>query len=371
MADPTERLFDGLDAPRPLPPELRERLAEQLLSGAGATDTAPLPLGAELDERLRTALTDPVAELLAGLDAPRPLPDPMRARLAGSLQAGGTPARRRRRGSWPAGLVGAAAVAVLVVAIAVLSLSGGGRHGNGRPSAGVAGPNVATQPSGETGGASGGTTTAGGGTSGSAPLPSNKASRGTGNVAGGVPGSGNGTSSDTTSGAAITSAEPSAGPVAGGTTVTIHGRGFATASGISFGPRVATAYTVVSDTTIRARTPASATAATVDIVVSLRSGSSSRLPSAFSYLPRPRVDGISPSSGTIHGGTWVTVSGAALRRTAQVQFGDTVAPRIEVVSDTRLRVLSPQHLPGPVDITVTTPGGTSPAGSRDRFTYLP
>jgi len=60
-----------------------------------------------------------------------------------------------------------------------------------------------------------------------------------------------------------------------------------------------------------------------------------------------------------------------LRRTTQVHFGGSEAQRIEVVSDTRLRVLSPQHLPGSVDITVTTPGGSSPAGSGDRYTYLP
>jgi hypothetical protein len=190
-------------------------------------------------------------------------------------------------------------------------------------------------------------------------------------VSAGGSGAFGGTSGDAARGAGITSAAPSAGPLAGGTIVAIHGSGFTTASGVTFGPRPATAYTVVSDTTIRARTPASATATSVDIVVSLRSGASYRLSSAFTYLPRPRVDAVSPSSGSINGGTWVTVSGAALRRTTHVQFGSTGAQRVEVVSDTQLRALSPQHLPGPVDVTVTTPGGSSAAGSGDRFSYLP
>jgi len=367
MADPTERLFDGLDAPRPLPPELRERLAEQLLSGAEATETAPLPLGAELDERLRAALTDPVAELFDGLDQPRALPEAMRARLADALAAG-APQRPRRRGGWPAGLVGAAAAAVVIVAVMVLSLSSGGRHGNESGSSAVNAPSTAaTQPQGLAGGETGVAT--GGGADQQGTAPTSRSSGGPASVTGGVAGTGN--STDTARGAGITAAEPSAGPLAGGTTVTIHGSGFATATGVSFGPRAATAFTVVSDSAIRARTPASAHPTAVDIVVSLRSGASYRLSSAFTYLPRPRVDGVSPSSGTINGGTWVTVSGAALRRTTQVHFGGSEAQRIEVVSDTRLRVLSPQHLPGSVDITVTTPGGSSPAGSGDRYTYLP
>jgi hypothetical protein len=51
-----------------------------------------------------------------------------------------------------------------------------------------------------------------------------------------------------------------------------------------------------------------------------------------------------------------------------VRFGDSAATRIERVSDTRVRALSPTHAPGPVDVVVTTPGGTS---APVRFLYLP
>jgi hypothetical protein len=95
------------------------------------------------------------------------------------------------------------------------------------------------------------------------------------------------------------------------------------------------------------------------------------LHNAFSYLSQPVVSAVSPSTGSSSGGTWVVVRGSGLRRTTRVEFGGTAAGNVRVISDTEVRALSPHHLPGPVDVLVTTPGGTSAAGGGDRFTYLP
>jgi hypothetical protein len=138
---------------------------------------------------------------------------------------------------------------------------------------------------------------------------------------------------------------------------------------VSFGGRSAS-YRVGSDSVVVATTPATGAPRSVDIRIRLADGSTVVLARAFSYLPRPRVDGVTPAMGGTSGGTWVTLRGVALRRTTQVLFGTVAATRVRVVADTELRVLSPRHLPGPVDVRVTTPGGTSDPTSRDRFTYL-
>lgn len=362
MADPTEGLFDGLDRPRPLPGPLRDRLEQQLLSAAGAPET--VPLGAELDERLRTTLTDPVAAALADIDGPRGLSPELRGALSRQLV--------RRRASAQR-VLGAAAAAVLVVALAVvLGQSGETAHRTGPSSAAAptASPLVGadgaagTVAGGGTGASAGGDTTAGSALSSRGHVP---AAAPPGSASAGQAGA----AAPATERSAVPVARPDAGPVSGGTTVTVTGHGLSTATQVYFGRRAASSYEVVSDSTIRAVTPPASGPGTVDVVVTLRSGASYRVASAFSYLPPPTVGSLSPTTGSTSGGTWVTVSGTALSRASSVRFGGTEATRVEVVSDGELRALSPQHLAGPVDVTVTTPGGTSATSSGDRYTYLP
>ena len=84
----------------------------------------------------------------------------------------------------------------------------------------------------------------------------------------------------------------------------------------------------------------------------------------------PQVTGLSPAGGPTTGGTWVTVTGVALGGATAVVFGDAPASRVVQVSDTSVRALSPAHLPGPVDVRVTTPSGTSATSSASRYLYL-
>ncbi|HXW32391.1 MAG TPA: IPT/TIG domain-containing protein [Acidimicrobiales bacterium] len=82
----------------------------------------------------------------------------------------------------------------------------------------------------------------------------------------------------------------------------------------------------------------------------------------------PVVRALSPPSGPSAGGTWVVVSGSGLAGATAVDFGGVPAV-FTVVSDDALRVESPPHAAGSVDVRVTTGGGTSPLSSGDRFTY--
>lgn len=86
--------------------------------------------------------------------------------------------------------------------------------------------------------------------------------------------------------------------------------------------------------------------------------------------PAPTMIAIAPTSGPAAGGTTVTIAGTNLSGAISVSFGDTPAVSFSVVNATTVTAVSPAHAPGEVDLTVTTPGGTTSAGPWSTFTYL-
>ena len=71
----------------------------------------------------------------------------------------------------------------------------------------------------------------------------------------------------------------------------------------------------------------------------------------------------------MQGGDRVTLTGSGLTGATGVKFGQAPAQNLTLTNDTELTVTSPQAAdPGPTEVTVTTPAGTSTAA---RFTYLP
>jgi hypothetical protein len=167
----------------------------------------------------------------------------------------------------------------------------------------------------------------------------------------------------------VTGIGPASGPAAGGTTVTIAGANFTGASNVRFGSTPATSFTVHSATQITATSPAGSS--TVDIVVVGPTGTSATgLADRFRYIPLPVVTGLAPTSGTIRGSTEVTITGTGFTAATAVTFGATPAAHFSVDSSTRIRATSPAHAAGLVDVTVTTPGGTSAtADANDDFTF--
>ena len=169
----------------------------------------------------------------------------------------------------------------------------------------------------------------------------------------------------------ITSVAPAAGPLAGGTTVTITGTGFVTGATVDFGLTGATGVTVVSATSITAVSPA-VPAGTVDVTVTTPGGTSATLPAdQFTYDPVPTITSVAPASGPVAGGTTVTVTGTGFTGATAVTFGTTAATSYTVVSATSITAVSPAGSAGTVDVTVTTPGGTSATSPADQFTYDP
>jgi hypothetical protein len=167
---------------------------------------------------------------------------------------------------------------------------------------------------------------------------------------------------------AVTAVSPSSGPTAGGNTVTISGSSFTGATAVLFGG-VSASFTFVSDTTITATAPAEP-AGTVDVTVTNAIGTSPAVaPDRYTYLAAPTVTAVSPTSGSVTGGTLVTITGTGFTASSTVRFGAAASGTVTFVSSTQLTAVSPAEAAGTVDVTVTTPGGTSPTSPADRFTY--
>ena len=167
---------------------------------------------------------------------------------------------------------------------------------------------------------------------------------------------------------AVTSISPAVGVAVGGTTVTITGTCLATAKAVYFGSNPAT---IVSDTATQLVVSAPAgVAGTVDVTVQTAGGTSpTSVADKYTYVAAPTVTSIAPTKGPVSGGTTVTIVGTNLGNATAVNFGIVAAT---IVSDTanQLVVTSPVWLPGSVDVTVVTVGGTSATSSADLFTYV-
>lgn len=86
-----------------------------------------------------------------------------------------------------------------------------------------------------------------------------------------------------------------------------------------------------------------------------------------SLAAAPAITSISPASGDAAGGTAVTISGSGFTGATNVKFGSiSVVPT--VVNDSTITVLSPQTVPGAVNVVVTA-GTDSPIVREDIYTY--
>ncbi|MFJ9447007.1 PxKF domain-containing protein [Kitasatospora sp. NPDC101235] len=160
--------------------------------------------------------------------------------------------------------------------------------------------------------------------------------------------------------AAVTGIAPGHGPVTGGTTVTLTGSHLAGTTAVAFGGTLASNVTVVDDSTVTVTAPPHATGA-VDVTLTARG----RTVAAGQYAyedPAPVLAGIAPDHGPLAGGTTVTITGSHLTGATAVNFGSTPVASFTVDSDTQITATAPAaNAVGTVDVTVTTPAGTSPA----------
>jgi N-acetylneuraminic acid mutarotase len=165
----------------------------------------------------------------------------------------------------------------------------------------------------------------------------------------------------------VTGVSPATGPAAGGTAVTVTGTNLSGGS-VAFGGIAATG---VSCTAASCTATSPAGTGTVDVTVTTAGGTSATSSAdQFAYQaappPAPAVTAVSPASGPASGGTAVTVTGSNLSG-GSVAFGTAVGTGVSCTA-TSCAATSPAGT-GTVNVTVTTPGGTSATSAADQFTY--
>jgi len=167
----------------------------------------------------------------------------------------------------------------------------------------------------------------------------------------------------------VTTVSVTSGPTVGGTNVTITGTGFTGATAVTFGATPAPSFAVSGDTSITAVSPATS-AGTVDVTVTTAGGTSAASAAdQFTFIAAPAVSGLSPDSGTVDGGTLVTITGANFIEVSGVNFGESPAG-FTVNDDSSITAVSPAgEATDTVHVTVETIGGTSARTAADKFTY--
>lgn len=170
----------------------------------------------------------------------------------------------------------------------------------------------------------------------------------------------------------VTAVSPANGPAGGGNTVTVAGTGFGASDTVDFGSGNPGTNVAVASGGTSLTVVAPPGAGTVDVTVTDPTSGTSATGPADSYTyahPVPAISSVTPGSGTIYGGTTVTLAGSGFDPATP---GDTVdfgmaAATVTAASTTSLTVVAPPGAAGSVPVTVTTDGGTSNASS---YTYV-
>jgi hypothetical protein len=87
------------------------------------------------------------------------------------------------------------------------------------------------------------------------------------------------------------------------------------------------------------------------------------------YAAPPAVAGLSPATASTAGGDTVVITGTGFSNASAVVFGATPATSFTVDSATQITAVSPAHSAATIDVTVTTPEGTSATGAADHYTF--
>jgi hypothetical protein len=180
----------------------------------------------------------------------------------------------------------------------------------------------------------------------------------------------------------LTGVSPGHGPVTGGSAVQITGTGLTGATEVYFGDVKATSFTVNGDSSISAVAPPSLGLEPGPIEIAVVGPGPKQYDTSngwqYIYDPiPPEVDGIDPGGGSTYGGDTVHIVGSGFQQpgndVSSVKFGSTEAPSFTVVDDSHITAVSPPHAHGgeQVDITVTSPLGTSKLSIWDLFFYGP
>lgn len=171
----------------------------------------------------------------------------------------------------------------------------------------------------------------------------------------------------------VISIDPTIGAAAGGTPVTVEVDTSAGVTAVAFGATPATSVAIADATHVTCVSPAGS--GVVDVRVTNGAGQSGVVAAdSFTYVTIPTITKVTPDSGSFTGGTTVTVKGAGFTSVdpgvpANVLFGALPCQSFTVSSDTKILAVAPASGTGAVQVTVTSPAGTSAIGAQTTFTF--
>ena len=175
-------------------------------------------------------------------------------------------------------------------------------------------------------------------------------------------------------GATVTAISPNTGTTAGGTAVTITGTNFLAGATATFDVATSPKVVVVNSTTITATTPphvAKTPPAPINVTVTNKAGDNGTLPASFTYTATPvstapRINLVSPNTGSPSGGDTVTITGINYVSGLSVTFGGVPAT-VNSRTANSINVTTPGGS-GKVDVVVTNPD-TQSSTVKAAFNY--
>lgn len=169
----------------------------------------------------------------------------------------------------------------------------------------------------------------------------------------------------------ISSIEPTEGTVYGGTDVIIKGTDFRAGAIVIIGGNEAVDVEIVSPIKIRAKTPPGSHGKK-DVTVMNTDAGSATLEDGFEYkapATMPEIHDVTPTQGTIYGGTLITITGIDFVEGARVTVGGEPSQNVVVVNSETIKAYTPPHSPGDKEVAVTNPD-TGLARWDGVFTYI-
>ena len=124
---------------------------------------------------------------------------------------------------------------------------------------------------------------------------------------------------------------------------------------LTFGGVNATNVFVASSTLMTATTPANN--GVVDVTVINKDGQTGTLAKGYTYINKPVITSLTPSTVLISGGDSVTINGTDFNASSTVSLGGVPISQVTFISSTTINIVAPVHDPGAVDVVLTNPDG--------------
>ncbi len=154
----------------------------------------------------------------------------------------------------------------------------------------------------------------------------------------------------------LDSITPPRGPVDGGTPFVIKGAGFSRDTVVYFGSERADVTLV--DGNLVGETPAGAGVGSVDLKLLDPTLGDALLAGGFTYTATVELTAVTPSRIPTDGGVEVTVDGRGFDSDTRISFGGQTGVRHTLVDSHTMRVVTPPHAAGAVDVRATNRDGT-------------